>query len=640
MTKSNTCPKCGKANRSGAKFCQNCGNPLAPDASPASISGKDVEISRQGKQKPPKKPSFFSRIGHGLDRIDQGVDDMWKGLTGQGKEVPIKTTSPLTGTPVGTPANAGVTTRLSQLPTPKPVGDIIGSYRVLQVYPLHRSNYYQVLSLQCEQGHLNSPSVGDTCPTCHTRLPLHLMHETIPMGANPGNRPALVELSGGNPPAEVAGILRHYHIFDVAERQYTVTIYPSGTRQSLPVVRLLPAGSEAALNWCVNLAKALAFLHQHGYAFTSDEAPNDFLEPVVVIDGQMACFADLTSCVSLKVAGTDAIQRDIVYIGRLLYSLTTGDRQNILQPSARMEVASAPLRHLISRIRQRDYPHMNAVLEDMLHAPPPEAMRSLRQNAGYRTDLGRTRDHNEDFVGRYSFALGQSPDAPDVGLYIVADGMGGHESGELASQDVVKAVVEHIQENLNTLQAAPKLKRSTVRLENVITPGEVLQQAIQRANQALYNVRRSIGADRGTTITAALVVGDTCAIANVGDSRTYLYRGGVLSQLTRDHSLVASMVAAGMLKPEEVRSHPQRNQIFRQLGDKPNVEIDIFAATLTAGDRLLLCCDGLWEMVPDPHIQQVLQHSSSPQAACDQLVSLANQAGGEDNISVIVVSIE
>ena len=234
----------------------------------------------------------------------------------------------------------------------------------------------------------------------------------------------------------------------------------------------------------------------------------------------------------------------------------------------------------------------------------------------------------------------QSPDTPEVGLYIVADGMGGHQSGEVASKDVVRAVVEHIQENLNILQAAPKVKRATVRLEHMTTPGEVLQQAIQRANQILYTAKRSIGSNRGTTITAALVVGDSCSIANVGDSRTYLFHNEELCQITRDHSLVASMLAAGMIKPEEVRSHPQRNQILRQLGDKPNVEVDIFSAMLAAGDKLILCSDGLWEMVLDEEIQNLVAQSPTAQAASDRLVELANRAGGEDNISVMVISIE
>ena len=150
----------------------------------------------------------------------------------------------------------------------------------------------------------------------------------------------------------------------------------------------------------------------------------------------------------------------------------------------------------------------------------------------------------------------------------------------------------------------------------------------------------SSGSDRGTTITAALIVGSNCSIANVGDSRTYLLRDGKLNQITRDHSLVAKLVASNQIKPSEVRSHPRRNQILRTLGDKPGVEVDIFTKTLHTGDQLLLCSDGLWEMVLDDAISAIMMNSRTPQAACDQLIETANAEGGEDNISVIVIWVE
>jgi protein phosphatase len=144
----------------------------------------------------------------------------------------------------------------------------------------------------------------------------------------------------------------------------------------------------------------------------------------------------------------------------------------------------------------------------------------------------------------------------------------------------------------------------------------------------------------GTTLTAALVIGDAATIANVGDSRTYLWRNGVLRQVTRDHSLVASLVQAGMVKPEEVRGHPQRNQVYRTLGVKPDVEVDIFTETLQRGDRLILCSDGLWEMVGDAEIGRTVGQARSPQEACRTLIQQANKAGGKDNVTVIVVKME
>jgi serine/threonine protein phosphatase PrpC len=153
----------------------------------------------------------------------------------------------------------------------------------------------------------------------------------------------------------------------------------------------------------------------------------------------------------------------------------------------------------------------------------------------------------------------------------------------------------------------------------------------------LFKARKQTGSDRGTTLTAALVVGEICAIANVGDSRTYLCREGHLEQITQDHSLVASLVAANMIQPEQMHVHPQRSNIYRSLGDRASVEIDIFECPLQVGDRLLLCSDGLWEMVYDPEILQIMERSANPQEACDRLVEAANLAGGVDNISVAAV---
>jgi protein phosphatase len=144
----------------------------------------------------------------------------------------------------------------------------------------------------------------------------------------------------------------------------------------------------------------------------------------------------------------------------------------------------------------------------------------------------------------------------------------------------------------------------------------------------------------GSTVTAALIIGDVATIANVGDSRTYLLRDGRLERITQDHSLVARLVDAGVITPEEVRTHPQRNQIYRCLGHKPELDVDTFTVQLQAGDRLVLCSDGLWEMVLDENIQHAVEKARTPQKACDVLIEEANRAGGEDNISVIVVELE
>jgi protein phosphatase len=129
-------------------------------------------------------------------------------------------------------------------------------------------------------------------------------------------------------------------------------------------------------------------------------------------------------------------------------------------------------------------------------------------------------------------------------------------------------------------------------------------------------------------------------VINVGDSRTYRLRQGHLEQITRDHSIVARLVEQGYLSKEEIYAHDQKSVIYRSLGDRPDVEIDTFQLDLSPGDRLLLCSDGLWEMVRDPLIEEVLLERYDPQQACDRLVELANLSGGEDNISVVVINID
>ena len=144
----------------------------------------------------------------------------------------------------------------------------------------------------------------------------------------------------------------------------------------------------------------------------------------------------------------------------------------------------------------------------------------------------------------------------------------------------------------------------------------------------------------GCTLTLALVHGSEAVVANVGDSRTYQMRQGKLKPISQDHSIVARLVEQGMIKPQEIYTHEQRNVIYRTVGDRADLQVDMFDVDLESGDRLLLCSDGLWEMVHDPSLEDVLLESYDAQQACNRLVEMANQAGGQDNISVIVINVQ
>ena len=166
-----------------------------------------------------------------------------------------------------------------------------------------------------------------------------------------------------------------------------------------------------------------------------------------------------------------------------------------------------------------------------------------------------------------------------------------------------------------------------------------MRRATEKANDGVYLERQKRGNDMGTTITTALIRDWMLYLGHVGDCRAYRWSEKGLEQLTTDHSIVASMVAAGTAKPEEVYTHPQRSVIYRCIGDRPTVDVDLISCALNPGDRLVVCCDGLWEMVRDEGIEEVMLSESDPQLACDVLIERANLAGGVDNISVIVVQL-
>ena len=232
----------------------------------------------------------------------------------------------------------------------------------------------------------------------------------------------------------------------------------------------------------------------------------------------------------------------------------------------------------------------------------------MRTQIGVASDIGRARERNEDSY------LVEDP------LFAVADGMGGHRGGAVASS----LALETLQSVLRGDQAAPG----------------VLVEEIKEANQRVLDRGLSDRELRGmgTTLTALFTDDDKVHIAHIGDSRAYLLRDGSLKQLTEDHSLVQRMVMEGKLKPEEAERHPQRSILTKALGVDPEIEPDTMTIDpVLPGDRLLLCTDGLTSMVQTDGIEEILKGEPDPQDAADRLVDQANDAGGEDNITVVVI---
>jgi serine/threonine protein phosphatase PrpC len=257
--------------------------------------------------------------------------------------------------------------------------------------------------------------------------------------------------------------------------------------------------------------------------------------------------------------------------------------------------------------------------------------RNMRLVVGTRSNPGIKRQHkpNEDSVFAAQGERAHNSSVEQFGLFVVADGMGGHASGQDASRLAIQTIESRV---------LPRLSSNEALTDEAY--GQLLVDGVKEANTAVHQRNIEDRADMGTTMTAALIVGTTAHIANVGDSRTYLYRQpDGLKKITNDHSVVASLVEAGIIKPDDIYTHPKRNQIYRSLGEKPVIDVDSFTVLLRPGDKLLLCSDGLWDMVRDPTIEQILRAVPDPSQTGNALIKAALDGGGEDNVSVIVVYI-
>ena len=249
----------------------------------------------------------------------------------------------------------------------------------------------------------------------------------------------------------------------------------------------------------------------------------------------------------------------------------------------------------------------------------------MRPISAGKTDAGRKRQGNEDSIGLFE----------DLGLYVVADGMGGHAAGEVASRIAVEAIRDWLKDS-DIAKAADSASGAIAETD----AGQRLLQAIDFANR---EVLRQAASDpkltgMGTTVVAALLGREALSLAHVGDSRIYLFRGNELKRLTRDHSMVEDMVAAGQITALQARTHPFRNVVTRALGTKDAVEAGISHLVPKPGDVVLLCSDGLTSMLEDAAIAEVLETNiGSPFSSADALVKAANGAGGDDNVSVVLL---
>jgi protein phosphatase len=248
---------------------------------------------------------------------------------------------------------------------------------------------------------------------------------------------------------------------------------------------------------------------------------------------------------------------------------------------------------------------------------------------GQSSDVGLVRTNNQDSALSFFFTSSSVEDRPDFGLFIVADGMGGHHDGEKASAITAKVVANYVTKHIYL----PMISDSN---DTELPPlTESLVASVQKANAEVI----SKVPEGGTTVTAVTVIGDLAHVVHVGDSRAYLLSPDGIEQITRDHSLVQRLIELDQLTPEDADTHPQKNVLYRALGQNEQLEVDVVTRRLPGNARLLICSDGLWGQIEEKELYEIAMNNVDPQQACDKLVALANTRGGVDNITVILLKV-
>lgn len=289
------------------------------------------------------------------------------------------------------------------------------------------------------------------------------------------------------------------------------------------------------------------------------------------------------------------------------------------------EVVTAPLSpELLARVGDTRPTRVKTASIPALKVAPYQYVVGIGQS------VGRQRDKNEDSLFAFTSNLFSTTNQTPLGLYIVADGMGGHQHGEVASDIAVRTVSEHILRKLYLPMLIPSANGPQKSLQ------EIMHDSVVEAHM---NILKKTP-EGGTTITVALVFGKQLTIAHVGDTRAYILdQAGKFKALTRDHTLVKRLEEMGQLSAAEANVHPQRSVLYRALGQGEPFEAEIQTHRLPTSGYLLICSDGLWGVLPENQIIEIIMGGSSPHQICQDLVAAANDAGGPDNITAILVRV-
>lgn len=584
------CPICGHNNRSDAQFCQKCGEVLT------SKTNNKRSRSTQGNPKPDSH-----------------------------------------------------TTLSQNLPDTRPLTKASPSFAPLPKGALLNAGHYEIIEKRISNKRLNIYLVKETepvrlCPNCRQKpvdseerfcaycgadlsdaeeIHLRYLVQESSDGHAFQTEAKLLQLSLDHP-----ALLPPHDFFEetpygTLSRRYLVEaeyLPPRATTLSVP------QELNKVLQWGIDLAQALGCLHQHNVTLQGAGIKH------IALEKETAYWVDLgVAQVTPPTSSSETesyFAQDIQGLANALLYLATGQRayqSDLPLPDQAANTLSKASRRPAQYNAASFTAALEAALENIQH---PE---NVTLSIGRHTDVGRERSLNEDSLLTLEFVpIFRSVSEP-IGLFIVADGMGGHEAGDIASQLTIRTVAK---------QATDEIFLPAASGDPLPPIDQWLTSATRSANRAVYDQRSAAGNDMGTTLVMALVIGNVATIANVGDSRAYLLQQEGIEQITTDHSLVERLIATGQITPEEAADHPQRNVIYRVIGDKTDLEVDLIQQPIQPDEALLLCSDGLSGMMNDEVIWQIWRTSTSPQEACNRLVAKANQEGGEDNITVVIVQIQ
>lgn len=611
------CPQCQLRNPPGTSTCQRC--------------GYELKNRQPGPENPQSEiPPVSDRSTGLLDFLEEKLE-LWEEKVEAFLRRPKQPNppSPSSTSPVVSPAAHLPTialppaftqsstpfifaSSLTPAPPAHPKGyEIGGELQVKEIYSLQTCHYYAAADLATPKRQF----LVRHSSTSHSRrvVPIeqyqNLLEQNIP------------------------NIPRSLRFITFQGARYVACEQPDSNWQPLSKLNMPIPNLRQIIQWTLQIGHALRGLRNADFGYFPTDLTG--IEGILIVN-ENALLMDIT----LAQPGIPPVSLITSFLAHILYQLHTGTP---LDTTGTASGADPAIRSIIQRGYSGQYEHIRTMLDELAQSqtqtPAQPYRRHLRQSAGTATHSGQVRSHNEDFVAKLDFSLDQSGVVSPIGLYLVADGMGGQASGERASKNSGK------QSLLNFIQSRilPALQARQTQGLNPQSDEEArqdLKKLIQEANRLVYEANQKNRSNQGTTMTVALVIGDSAVVANVGDSRTYLWRQGELHQITHDHSLVYGLYQAGEIGRDAIYTHPQRHEIYRSLGEREKIEVDTFVEPLQVGDKLLLCSDGLWEMVRDPDMAQIIARATSPQMACDTLIQAANQNGGKDNISAIVVQIE